>query len=137
MQLNCYLNFDGRCEEAFKFYEQCLGGKIEFLMKFGESPMAADVSPEWKDKVIHASIKIEGQLVLMGADCPPEHFREPQGFSVSIALKDEKKAENIFQALSEGGKVTMPFQKTFWSVGFGMLVDRFSIPWMVNCEQAA
>lgn len=137
MQLNPYLNFNGRCEEAFQFYAECLGGKIEFLMKYGESPMSEQVSPEWKNKIIHASIKVDGQLALMGADCPPEHFQVPQGFAVSIGVKDLKKAEQIFRSLSENGKITMEFQKTFWSAGFGMFIDRFGIPWMVNCEQPA
>jgi PhnB protein len=136
MQLNPYLNFNGQCEAAFKFYEECLRGKIVTMLKYGETPMAKDVSPEWREKIVHVSMEIDGQMALMGADAPQEHYREPQGLSITLGIKDLKEAERIFRALEEGGKVTLPFQKTFWTAGFGMLVDRFGIPWMVNCEQS-
>lgn len=135
MQVNPYLNFDGRCEEAFKFYEQCLGGKVECILRYSETPMAEQISPEWKNKVIHSSLKVGDQVKLMGTDCPPEHFQKAQGISVTLGIKDLKDAERIFQALSEDANITMPFQKTFWSSGFGMLVDRYGTPWMVNCEE--
>ena len=133
MQLNPYLMFNGECEQALKFYEQTLGGKIESLIKFAGSPAAEHAPPEWGDKILHATMKIDGQT-LMGSDAPPGHYAKPQGISVSIGLKDRDKGEQIFNALAEGGTVQMPFQKTFWSSGFGMCVDRFGIPWMVNCE---
>jgi PhnB protein len=136
MQLSPYLLFNGKCEEAFKFYEKCLGGKIEGLMTHGQSPMGDKVAPEWRDKIIHARMTV-GDQVLMGSDAPPQHYSQPQGFSVSIGVKVLAEAERIFQALAEGGNVQMSFQKTFWSVGFGMLVDKFGTPWMVNCEQVA
>ena len=136
MQVNPYLNFSGNCEEAFKFYEKCFGGKIEFKMTHGESPMAAQVGPGWQDKVMHISLQI-GDRRLLGSDAPPEYFKQPQGFSVSITAKDAAEAERIFTALAEKGKVSMPLQKTFWSPAFGMLTDRFGIPWMVNTDQAA
>lgn len=133
MQLDPYLIFNGDCEEALKFYEQVLGGKTEGLMKFSGSPAAEHAPPEWGDKVLHATIKIEGN-VLMASDAPPGHYAKPQGISVAIGLNDSEKGERIFNALSEGGTVTMPFEKTFWASGFGMCTDRFGIPWMVNCE---
>ena len=133
MQLNPYLNFNGQCEEAFKFYQQCLGGTLQFKMTYGESPMADQVPSEWRDKIIHATL-IVGETALLGADAPPDQYEEPRGISVMIPVKDLSDAERIFRSLSEGGKVTMPLQQTFWSPGFGMLVDRFGIPWMVNCE---
>jgi PhnB protein len=133
MQFNPYLIFNGDCEEALRFYEQTFGGKIEALMKFAGSPAAEHVPPEWSDKVLHATLKIEGN-VLMASDGPPPQYEKPQGISVAIGLDDRDKGERIFNALAEGGKVTMPFQKTFWASGFGMCVDRFGIPWMVNCE---
>ena len=134
MQLNPYLHFNGRCEEAFKFYEKCLGGKVE-SMKFAGSPAESSVPPEWRDKILHARLAI-GDAVVMGSDAPPGHYKEPAGFSVSISVTDKAKAERIFKAMSENGTITMPFEKTFWAAGFGMLVDKFGIPWMVNCEQA-
>lgn len=133
MELSPYLMFNGDCAEAFKFYEQLLGGKIEMSMPFAESPSTEPVPPEWGDKVLHATMTIDGQR-LMASDAPPGHYAAPQGISVSIALNDRDKGETIFNALAEGGTVQMPFQKTFWASGFGMCVDRFGIPWMVNCS---
>lgn len=133
MQLNPYLVFNGNCEEALKFYEQVLAGKIESLIKFAGSPAAEHAPAEWGDKVLHATIKIDGN-VLMASDAPPGHYAQPQGISVSIGLNDRDKGERIFNALAEGGTTTMPFEKTFWASGFGMCTDRFGIPWMVNCE---
>jgi PhnB protein len=136
MQISPYLLFNGNCADAFKFYEKCLGGKIEGMMTHGQSPMGDKVEPDWRDKIIHARMTV-GDQVLMGSDVPPSHYSLPQGYSVSIGVKDLAEAERIFRDLSEGTSVQMPFQKTFWSAGFGMLTDRFGTPWMVNCEQAA
>ena len=133
MQANPYLTFNGDCEEACKLYEQILGAKIESMFKYGGSPAAEMAPPEWGDKVLHATLNIDGSYV-MAADAPPGHYSKPQGISVSVALKDRDKGESIFNALAEGGTVQMPFDKTFWASGFGMCIDRFGIPWMVNCE---
>ena len=136
MQLNPHLNFNGQCEEAFKLYQRCLGGNIQFMMTYGDSPMADQVSSEWRDKIIHATLIVR-ETALMGADVPPDRYEEPRGFSVAIQIKDPAEAERIFRSLSEGGTVTMPLQQTFWAVRFGMLVDRFGIPWIINCGNAA
>jgi PhnB protein len=136
MQASPYLLFKGQCEEAFKFYEKCLGGKIEGIMTFAQSPMAQQVPPEWENKVMHACLKVEG-MTLLGSDPPPGRYEQPQGFSVSLSIKEPAETERIFHALAQNGKVKMPVQQTFWSVRFGMLVDQFGIPWIVNCEQAA
>ena len=133
MQLNAYLHFNGNCDEAFKFYEQALGGKIEMRSTFGESPMAGQM-PAMKDKVVHARIRI-GDQVLMGSDSPPERFSPPQGFSVSLGAKTPEEAERIFGALSTGGQVHMPMSESFFAHRFGMLVDKFGIPWMVVCQK--
>ena len=135
MQLNPYLLFNGQCEAAFKFYEKCLSGKITGIMTFGDSPMSQQMPPEWRSKIIHARLVV-GDEVIMGSDAPPDRFEVPKGFSVAIGIKDPAEGERIFNDLSANGKVTMAFQKTFWSPGFGMLVDQYGIPWMVNCEQA-
>lgn len=134
MQINPYLFFSGDCEEAFKFYEQTLGGKIETMMPHAGTPAESQTPAEWRDKIMHARMKV-GDDVLMGSDQPPAHEQKPQGFSISINLKDTAEAERIFNALAENGKVNMPLQKTYWAERFGMLVDRFGIPWMINCEQ--
>lgn len=133
MQLNPYLIFNGDCAEAFKFYERALGGKIEALMTFAGTPASEHVPPDWSDKVLHATLKIGDQL-LMASDAPPGQYQKPQGLSVSLSLNDRDKGERVFNALAENGTVQMPFEKTFWASGFGMCVDRFGIPWMVNCE---
>jgi PhnB protein len=131
---NTYLNFNGNCAEAFRFYERCFGGRIEFLQTFGESPMKDSVGPAEYGLVMHVSLKVDGDT-LMGSDAPGR-YEAPQGMYVSIAPKTYGDAERIFTELSAGGNVEMPFQKTFWSAGFGMTRDRFGIPWMVNYEEA-
>lgn len=136
MQLNPYLNFNGQCEEAFKTYEKCLNGKIEFIMTHEQSPMADKIPPEWKKKIMHATLRF-GEQVIMGADAPPQYYQQPQGFSVSISLNDPAEAERIFKELSAGGSVRMPLEKTFWAERFAMFTDRFGTPWMINCEAAA
>jgi PhnB protein len=136
MKLTSYLMFNGQCETAFKFYEQCLGGKIGAMMTYGESPMADQASPELHNKIMHVHLTV-GDQELMGADSPPDHYEAAQGFSVSISLKEPAEAERIFHALAENGTVKMPIQSTFWAARFGMLVDQFGTPWMINCDQAA
>lgn len=136
MQLNAYLLFPGECEEAFKFYEKSLGGKIEAMMTHAGTPMEAHVPPEWRGKILHAKLVV-GNTELMGSDAPPGRYEKPSGFSVSLGLHDPAEADRIFQALAENGTVKMPIQKTFWAARFGMLVDRFGIPWMINCEERA
>jgi len=135
MNVNAYLTFDGRCEAAFALYAQVLGGKITAMMRHAGTPMEAHAPPEWRDKILHARMEI-GQSVLMASDAPPGRYETPRGFSVSILIDDVAEAERVFHALAEGGSVGMPIQKTFWAERFGMLVDRFAIPWMVNCEGA-
>jgi len=136
MQINPYLNFNGDCAEAFKFYEQAVGGKIMFMMTWGEMPGAADqFPPETHKRIMHATLKV-GEQTIMGADAPPDKYQPPKGMNVSIHVKDRAEGERVFNALAENGKVNMPFSETFWSPGFGMCVDRFGIPWMVNTESA-
>jgi PhnB protein len=133
MQINPYLLFKGDCREAFTFYEKLLGGKIEAIMTHAGTPAEEHVPAEWREKIIHARLTV-GDQVLMASDAPPDHYQKPQGFSVSIGIKDPAEAERIFSVLSENGTIQMPLQQTFWARSFGMCVDRFGIPWMVNCE---
>ena len=135
MQLNPYLFFTGNCKEAFSFYEKVLGGKILAMMTHKETPAAEHTKPEWQDKIIHARMTF-GDQMLMASDAPPEHHRPMQGFSVSLTVPEPAEADRIFKAFSEGGQVTMPIQETFWAHRFGMLVDRFGTPWMINCEKS-
>jgi PhnB protein len=134
MQLNPYLMFNGQCEAAFRFYEKVLGGQIETILTYAGSPMADQMAPEWRNKVMHARLSV-GDMMLMGSDPPPGHYEPMRGFSVTLSIDDPGEAERIFHALSENATVRMPIQKTFWAACFGMLVDQFGTPWMVNCEQ--
>jgi PhnB protein len=132
MQMNPYLLFNGQCEEAFKFYETCLGGKIDAMMTHAGTPAEQQVPAEWRDKILHVSMTVDGNM-LMGSDAPPNHYKVPQGMSVSLQMKDAADAERIYKELSQGGSVQMPLQKTFWAKLFAMFVDRYGIPWMINC----
>jgi PhnB protein len=136
MQLNPYLVFNGTCEEAFTFYAKTFKGKIKAKFPFEGSPMAAHMPPEWQKKMMHVSLDIGGQ-VLMGSDAQGAHYEHPQGFSVSVSVKKVSEAERIFKALEKKGRVKMPLQQTFWAARFGMVSDRFGIPWMINCEEEA
>ena len=136
MELNPYLNFNGNCAAAFKYYEKNLGGKIAMMMTFGESPMAEQMPADWRGKVMHARMTV-GDYVLMGSDAPPDRFSPMKGFCVSLQVDSVAEAERMFKALAENGTVQMPIQKTFWAERFGSLVDQFGTPWMVNCEGQA
>ncbi|HKT17092.1 MAG TPA: VOC family protein [Stellaceae bacterium] len=136
MQANTYLQFDGNCEAAFKFYEENLGAKTLSLMRYEGSPAAAQVPPEWRNKILHARIAL-ADTVLMASDAPPGRYSAAHGFSVALGVDKPQEAERIFDALKVGGKVGMPLEKTFFAERFGMLVDRFGIPWMILCEHAA
>jgi PhnB protein len=133
MQLNAYLMLNGQCEAAFKFYEQCLGGKIVAMFTHAGTPGEQNVPPEWRGKIMHVCLKV-GDSLLMGSDAPPDRAQAAKGFSVNIAVEEPAEADRIFHALAEGGTVGMPIGPTFWAERFGMLVDRFGTPWMVNCQ---
>jgi PhnB protein len=134
MQVNPYLHYNGNCEAAFNFYAQAIGAKIGVIMHVEGSPAAEQMPPEMAKKVLHAQMTIDGEVV-MASDAPPNHFEKPQGFSVALQIDDPVDGERKFKALAEGGTIRMPFGPTFWSKGFGMCVDKFGIPWMVNCTQ--
>jgi PhnB protein len=134
MQMNPYLSFNGKCETAFKFYEKVLGGKMVMMLKYGESPAAAQSPPEFKDLIMHARLAV-GDELLMGSDAPPHMYEPMKGVSVSLSIEKPAEADRIFGALSENGTVNMPIQETFWAQRFGMLVDQFGTSWMINCEQ--
>jgi len=136
MQVTTYLAFSGDCRQAFEMYERVLGGKITFMMTQGESPMAEKTAPEWKDKIMHASLETPGGGIISGADHPQGRKVEPSGFCVSVQVDQKPEAERIFKALAEGGKTQMELQQTFWSPAFGMCIDKFGVPWMVNTAGA-
>ena len=135
MKVNPYLTFDGRCEAAFKFYERTLGGKIQVLITAEGTPMADQCPPDWRDKIMHGRLTL-GDQVLMGSDATPDRYEAPKSFSLCLSIPEPGEAERVFHALAAGGTVQMPIAETFWAVRFGMLVDQFGIPWMINCEKA-
>lgn len=133
MKLNPHLNFNGQCAEAFKFYEQHLGAKPLFSITYKDSPMADQFPAECADQIMHATLEI-GDVVVMASDSPPGYYQQPNGFCVSLSVDDPAEAERVFNALAENGQVNMPLQQTFWALKFGMVIDQFGIPWMVNCS---
>jgi len=135
MQMTPYLNFSGQCEEAFTFYAQCLGGKVGTVFRYDGTPLAGQVSSDWQDKVMHGSVTVGG-VEIMGADVAPLGYEAPKGFSLSLQITDTTEAERVFRELSQDGTVVLPLEQTFWAARFGMVVDRFGIPWLINCEGA-
>jgi PhnB protein len=136
MQLVSYLSFNGNCEEAFKFYEKSLGGKILMMTDHNAAPAEMKIPDAWRTKIMHARMAV-GDSLLMGSDAPPDRYQQTHGICIAVQLKDPAEADRIFSELSENGSVQMPIQQTFWALRFGMLQDRFGIPWMINCEQPA
>lgn len=135
MKLNMHIDFNGQCEAAFKFYERSLGGEIVTMLTWGDSPLAGQVSHEWRTKICHASLHIEGNE-LAGTDVPPAQFQTPQGFQLLLSVNDLQEAERVFEALAEKGAVRMPLQKTFWAALYGIVVDQFGLSWEINCSKA-
>jgi PhnB protein len=135
MKLNPYLAFDGRCREAFEFYEKIFGGRSAFI-KIGDSPMASSMPAEAHDRIMHVTLHIDDQ-VLQGADAPPGEFSKPAGFCIAVHFEDAAEGERVFRALAQNGNVQMPFQPTFWAKGFGTLIDQFGTPWLVNAGETA
>ncbi len=135
MEISPYLTFDGDCEAAFRRYAQCLGGEIVAMFRFGETPAGEHVPADGRDKIMHARLAV-GDQALMGSDSVPEHpYEGTKGSYVSLNVDTAAEAERIFHALAENGTVQMPLEKTFWAERFGMLVDQYGVPWMVNCEK--
>ncbi|MBV9992076.1 MAG: VOC family protein [Alphaproteobacteria bacterium] len=134
MKVNTYLHFNGNCADALKFYEQVLDAKVVMSQTFGDSPAAEHSPPEMKSRIIHARIQI-GDALVMASDTPPERYSPPAGVSMTVNVPSIEEAEKRFAALSEGGQVQMPLTESFFAHRFGMLVDKFGVPWMVICEK--
>jgi PhnB protein len=130
MQLNTYLNYGGNCEQAFRFYEEHLGGKITMMMRHGEQPNAGAVPPERKDAVLHARIDL-GETSLMGADMPPDRFKPMRSAYLSLTVNSIDEAERLYSLLSDGGEIFMKMEETFYAFRFAMLRDRFGTSWMI------
>jgi len=135
MQVNVHLNFAGQCESAFKFYEKYLGGKIVVMMTWGESGMAEQSPPAWHAKILHATLALDG-CRLTGCDVLPDSYEKPQGFSVFLRIDTPDATERVFGLLAQNGTVRVPLQQTFWALRFGMVVDQFGTPWLIQCAKA-
>lgn len=140
-QINPYLTFDGNCEEAFNFYKSVFGGEFPYIGRFNEMPPVEgrpEPSAEEGAKIMHVSLPISRETVLMGSDTS-EAFGQTTvigtNISISINTDSEEEADKLFNGLSAGGKVTMPLEKTFWGAYFGMFTDKFGINWMVNYDE--
>lgn len=131
VRISPHLCFDGQCREAMTFYQSILGGALQTMLSYGESPMASSVDPQWHDRIVHATLVLE-QIELTGVDMPPGAYQRPRGFFVTLTIEGLDRAAQVFDSLAEGGEIHLPLRPTFWSPGFGVLVDRFGIPWEVN-----
>jgi PhnB protein len=134
MKLYTYLNYGGNCREAFRFYEEHLGGKITMMSTHGEMPSANNVARELKDTILHARIEI-GETVLMAADVPPERFQPMRSAYLSLLVDSVEVAERIYALLSDGGQIFMPMAETFFAFRFAMLRDKFGTSWMILNER--
>lgn len=134
-QAIAYLAFNGNCAEAMRFYEQALGGKLEVLMSGADSPMAAQIPKESAHRILHARLALPGGGMLYAGDCPEQFpYEGIKGVSMAVDYATTEEAEKVFAALASGGQVTMPMQPAFWAKRWGMLVDKFGTPWIVNGE---
>lgn len=135
MQLNTYLNYGGNCEQAFRFYEEHLGGAITMLMRHGEQPDARNVPPEWKNAVLHARMTLGGTEIF-GADIPPDRFQPMRSAYLSLTVNSAEEAERVYALLKDGGQIFMKMEETFFASRFAMLRDRFGTSWMILCQRA-
>jgi PhnB protein len=131
MSLSFHIDFNGQCEEAFSFYAEQLGGRIGTMLRVKDSPVPA-VSAAHGEKIVHANICIDG-VELAGADVDPRRYERPQGFYVLIGVDSEQKVKSFFNALQTDGQVVLPPQRTFWSPCYAIVIDRFGVPWKINC----
>ncbi len=138
--VNTYLTFNGNCEAAFNFYKSVFGGEFPYIGRFGEMPPSEDgkINPEDANKVMHVSLPISKETMLMGSDTGGEwsaHFKQGNNYAISINADSRDEADKLFNGLSAGGKVTMPLANTFWGAYFGMFEDQFGVNWMVNYDE--
>jgi PhnB protein len=131
-QINAYLAFPGTCAEAMRFYERVLGGKLEALIKNGDTPAAEHVPPGNADRIMHAYLVFPGGSLMAGDSMANEPYDGIKGVSIALSFDDTAEAKRVYDAFSEGGNVTMPWSPTFWAEAFGMLTDKYGTPWIVN-----
>ena len=130
MKLHPYLNYGGNCAEAFRFYEENLGGKINFMMTFAQMPDPKQIPPGMENGVLHTSMQL-GETVIMASDAPPERFQPMRSAYLSLSVDSDEEAERIYKLLEDGGEIFMPIQETFFATRFAMLRDKFGTSWMI------
>jgi PhnB protein len=135
MKISPHLNFNGQCRAAFEHYQAVLGGNLQTMLTYGESPLAANYDARWHHLILHATLVI-GDAELMGTDQVPDSYQAPRGIFIVVTLPAEQ-AREAFDGLARGGIITLPFQSTFWSAGFGVLQDAFGITWEINSSSPA
>ncbi|MDR9416609.1 MAG: VOC family protein [Gracilimonas sp.] len=128
-----YLFFPGNCEKAMNFYKECLNGEITALQRFGETEMPVD--DDHKQKIMHGELKADGITIMFSDGAPHKEITDGNNVQLSINLDSEEEQDRIFDALADGGKITMPLEITFWGARYGMVTDKFGIRWMLNCEK--
>jgi len=134
MKLHTYLNYGGNCEQAFRFYEQHLGGKVTMMMTHDQQPDTSNVPPDWQKAILYARMTI-GETDLMGSDVPPERFQPMRSVYLSLTVASTGEAERIHALLSDGAEIFMPMQETFFAFRFSMLRDKFGTSWMIIHER--
>lgn len=134
MRLITHITFNGHCKEAFELYASCLGGQITTMLTYGASPMASS-APDLADKIVHATLEV-GDQRLTGVDVPADTYKKPQSFAIQLNIDDPGQALSIFNTLASGGVVQLPLAKTFWAEHYGILTDRYGVPWEINCGQS-
>ncbi len=132
MKISPHLSFNGQCRAAFEHYQTVLGGNIQSMLTYGESPIAANYDARWHDRILHASL-VFGDGEILGTDQLPDGYQPPQGFFITLGLALEP-AQEAFEGLARGGTIILPFQSTFWSPGFGVVKDAFGITWELNAS---
>lgn len=132
MSLSFHIDFNGQCQEAFEYYAKHLGGTVGTMLQFKDSPSASSVPANWQHKIIHANISIKN-VELAGADLSPEQYRKPTGFYLLLGFNTESEVNAAFDKLVVGGHTILSPQKTFWSPCYAIVVDRYAVPWKINC----
>ena len=133
MEVTVHLGFPGTCEAAFRFYERCLGGRITTLLTWGESPIRNMVEADWRVKICHATLDL-GESVILGVDTPPLEYERMNGFQMVLKVESAGRAEEVFAALGEGGRVKMPLAETFWAEQYGIVLDQFGVTWEIQSQ---
>ena len=132
MRTSFHIHFNGQCKKAFEYYQDVLDAKIGTMLPFSNSPSVESVPNEWRNKIVHANINLNG-VEIAGDDILPDQYKKPEGFYILLNFEDEQATKRAFESLAENGVVLVPIQKTFWSPCYGIVTDQFGVSWKLNC----